>query len=175
MKKILAFAGSNSKSSINKQLATYTASKVTNTTFEVADLNDYSLPIFSLEIEAEGFPNAALRFNELLSNYDGFVVSLAEHNGSYSAAFKNLFDWLSRVDRKIFKEKPVLLMATSPGARGGKTVLESATTTFPHMGADIVATFSLPNFYEHFINEELKIEEMEANLSEAVQKFQSAI
>jgi len=88
MKRILAFAGSNSKSSINKQLATYTASKVTNTTFEVADLNDYSLPIFSLEIEAEGFPNAALRFNELLSNYDGFVVSLAEHNGSYSAAFK---------------------------------------------------------------------------------------
>lgn len=175
MKKILAFAASNSKSSINKQLATYTASKVVNTSFEVADLNDYPLPIFSLEIESEGFPKSALNFNELLSNYDGFVVSLAEHNGSYSAVFKNLFDWVSRIDRKVFKEKPVLLMATSPGGRGGKTVLETASTTFPHMGADIVATFSLPNFYDNFINEEIKNDEMETALSKAVQKFQSAI
>ena len=88
---------------------------------------------------------------------------------------KNLFDWVSRIDRKVFKEKPVLLMATSPGARGGKTVLESARTTFPHMGADIVSTFSLPNFYENFIEQELKNEEMKANLSEVVQKFESAI
>ena len=41
MKKILAFAGSNSKTSINKQLAAYAASKVSNTSFDVVDLNDY--------------------------------------------------------------------------------------------------------------------------------------
>ena len=175
MKKILAFAGSNSKSSINKQLATYTASKVANTIFEVADLNDYPLPIFSVESESEGFPNSALSFNELLRNYDGFVVSLAEHNGSYSAVFKNLFDWVSRIDRKVFKEKPVLLMASSPGGRGGKSVLDTAASTFPHMGANIIATFSLPNFYDNFIDEKIKNEEMEAALLKAVQKFQSAI
>ena len=174
MKKIVAFAGSNSKTSINKQLATYAANLV-DVTFDVIDLNDYELPIFSLEIEATGFPKAAVAFNDLLSNYDGFVISLAEHNGSYSAVFKNLFDWISRIDRKIFKEKSVLLMATSPGARGGKSVLETAKNTFPHMGAKEVYTFSLPSFYDNFKNEELENTELKELLLEAVQKFKKSI
>ncbi|WKD84706.1 2-hydroxy-1,4-benzoquinone reductase [Polaribacter huanghezhanensis] len=174
MKKILAFAGSTSTTSINKQLATYTASLV-DEKYDVADLNDYQLPIFSIDIEAEGFPKAALEFNKLLSNYDGFVVSLAEHNGSYSAAFKNIFDWVSRIDRKVFKEKPVLLLATSPGARGGKSVLETAATTFPRMGANIVSTFSLPNFYDHFKNDEIQDSELKEELLKAIKEFQLVI
>ncbi|MFN0728932.1 NADPH-dependent FMN reductase [Polaribacter gochangensis] len=174
MKKVLAFAGSNSTSSINKQLAVYAASLV-DETYDVADLNDYQLPIFSIDIEAEGFPKAALKFNKLLNNYDGFVVSLAEHNGSYSAAFKNIFDWVSRIDRKVFKEKPVLLLATSPGARGGKSVLETAVTTFPRMGANIVSTFSLPNFYDHFKNDEIQNPELKEGLLKAIKEFQLVI
>jgi NAD(P)H-dependent FMN reductase len=174
MKKILAFAGSNSKTSINKQLASYAASLV-DEEYDVVDLNDYELPVFSLEIEAEGFPKAALRFNELLNNYDGFVVSLAEHNGSYSAVFKNLFDWVSRMDRKVFKDKPVLLMATSPGGRGGASVLETAAGTFPHLGANIIAKFSLPSFYDHFKNNEIENSELKEALLKAAKEFQIAI
>jgi len=175
MKKILAFAGSNSKKSINKQLVTLAAEKVKNATFEIADLNEYPLPIFSLEIEAEGFPKSALEFNELLSNYDGFVVSLAEHNGSYSAVFKNIFDWVSRIDRTVFKDKPILLMATSPGGRGGMSVLETAARTFPHMGATVVATFSLPNFYDNFKEGEIVNNELKLALNTAIIEFEKAI
>lgn len=174
MKKILAFAGSNSQNSINKQLAIYAASLV-DVEYDVADLNDYSLPIFSLEIEKKGFPSSAQEFNSLLSNYDGFVISLAEHNGSYSAVFKNIFDWVSRIDRKVFKEKPVLLMATSPGGRGGKSVLESASNTFPHMGADIIATFSLPNFYDNFKNTEIIDPELNKTLLKSVKDLKRRI
>lgn len=175
MKKILAFAGSNSKTSINKQLAIYTASKVNDVTYDIADLNDFQLPIFSLEIEAEGFPKAAEEFNKLLSKYDGFVISLAEHNGSYSAVFKNIFDWVSRIDRKVFKDKPVLLMATSPGGRGGASVLETAKNTFPHLGGNVVSTFSLPSFYDHFKDGDLINGELKELLNKSIKEFELVI
>ena len=175
MKKILAFAGSNSKTSINKELATYAASQIKNATFEVADLNDYALPVFSLEIEEKGFPIESQEFNKLLNNYDGFVVSLAEHNGSYSAAFKNIFDWVSRIDRKVFKDKAVLLMATSPGGRGGTSVLETAAMTFPHLGAKEVITFSLPSFYDNFKEEKIVNSELNESLKKAIEEFQKVI
>lgn len=44
----------------------------------------------------------------------------------------------------------MLLMATSPGGRGGASVLETAVATFPRMGADLRATFSLPSFHDNF-------------------------
>ena len=92
MKKIAAFAGSTSTTSINKQLATYAASQLENVSFDVLDLNDYTTPVFSEDIERdEEYPEGAAKFNEALDKYDGFIVSLAEHNGSYSAAFKNIF------------------------------------------------------------------------------------
>jgi NAD(P)H-dependent FMN reductase len=44
----------------------------------------------------------------------------------------------------------MLLMATSPGPRGGASVLESAKVLFPYSGAKVIATFSLPDFYKNF-------------------------
>lgn len=89
------------------------------------------------------------------------MVSLAENNGNYSAAFKNIFDWCSRITPKVFQEKSMLLLATSPGARGGASVLEIAKTAFPRYGADIKATFSLPSFNANFDIEKLEISNAE--------------
>jgi len=174
-KKILVFAGSTSKNSINKQLAIYAATKLVNISYEIADLNDYSAPVFSVDTEEMGFPDAVKNFNELLNQFDGFIVSLAEHNGSYSAAFKNIFDWVSRIDRKVFKDKPLLLMAASPGGRGGATVLETAKNTFPHLGGNIMATFSLPNFYDNFKDGSLIEEKLNIALNDAVSVFEKTI
>ena len=174
-KKILVFAGSTSKKSINKQLAIYAAKKMENISYEIADLNDYSAPVFSVDTEEMGFPDAVKNFNELLNQFDGFIVSLAEHNGSYSAAFKNIFDWVSRIDRKVFKDKPLLLMAASPGGRGGATVLETAKNTFPHLGGNIMATFSLPNFYDNFKDGSLIEEKLNIALNDAVSVFEKTI
>lgn len=55
MKKILAFAGSTSSTSINKQLATFAAENLENTSFDVVDLRDFSLPIFSEDEEKKWF------------------------------------------------------------------------------------------------------------------------
>lgn len=174
-KKVLVFAGSTSKKSINKQLASYAATKLVKVSYDVADLNDYAAPLFSIdEEEDKGFPENVQKFNDLLNQYDGFIVSLAEHNGSYAAAFKNIFDWVSRIDRKVFRDKPLLLMATSPGGRGGATVLEAANSTFPHLGGNIVATFSLPNFYDNF-KDEIIDEDLRIILNKAIITFEKNI
>ncbi|MFA9187988.1 NAD(P)H-dependent oxidoreductase [Flavobacterium sp. FBOR7N2.3] len=156
--KIIAFGASPSKNSINKKLATYAASIFENAEVEVLDLNNYQMPLFSVDIEAEiGQHDLAKAFLTKIKSADFLVVSLAENNGNYSAAFKNVFDWCSRIDVKVFQEKPMLLMATSPGGRGGASVLEIAKNAFPRYGADVKATFLLPSFNANFDIEKGKI------------------
>ena len=172
--KIIAFGGSPSKNSINKKLATYAASLFENAEVEVLDLNDFQMPLFSVDIEKEiGQHPLAKAFLDKISTADILVVSLAENNGNYSAAFKNVFDWCSRINGKVFQQKSMLLMATSDGKRGGATVLEIAKNAFPRYGADIKATFSLPSFNDNFDVEKGKISnaELDQQLKEIVMGF----
>ena len=162
-KKIIAFGASSSKSSINKQLATYTANQFQNVSVEILDLNDYEMPVFSVDKQAEnGIHPLAHDFYAKIGSADFIVISFAEHNGNFSSAFKNILDWTSRINAKTFQEKPILLLATSPGARGGSSVLDIATKRFPFQGGIVKGSFSLPSFYENFdaekgiTNEDLK-------------------
>lgn len=151
MKKIIAFAGSSSKTSINKQLATYAANLFENTSVEVLDLNDYEMPVFSVDKEkVQGIHSLAHEFYAKLGSADLIIISFAEHNGNFSTAFKNVLDWTSRINAKTFQEKEMLLLATSPGARGGSSVLDIATKRFPFQGGIVKGSFSLPSFYENF-------------------------
>lgn len=151
MKKIIAFGASSSKQSINKQLATFIANQFQNVSVEILDLNNYELPIYSVDKEKEyGIHPLAQEFYNKLGSADLIIISFAEHNGAYSSAFKNIFDWTSRVNTKTFQEKPMLLLATSPGPRGGSSVLEIATKRFPFQGGIVKGSFSLPSFNENF-------------------------
>ena len=178
--KILTFGASTSSTSINQQLAEFAAaaaSIVDAATVHALRISQYVLPIYSKDEEdANGVPDDAAKFLESIRESDGIVVSLAEHNGSYSAAFKNLYDWASRIEQKVWAGKPMLLMATSPGGRGGATVLAAAEATFPRMGADLAATFSLPSFYEEFDMESgIKSVEHREKFVSAVEKFRDRI
>jgi chromate reductase len=169
--KIIAFGGSPSENSINKKLATYAAHLFENAEVEVLDLNDFEMPLFSVDIEKNiGQHELAKAFLAKMEEADFLVVSLAENNGNYSAAFKNVFDWCSRITVKVFQEKPMLLMATSPGGRGGASVLEIAKNAFPRYGANIKATFSLPDFNDNFDVENGRISnpELDNQLKEIV-------
>lgn len=176
MKKIIAFAGSNSKKSINKELAIYTTSIVENVETDILDLNDFELPLYGIDYEMEhGIPENAHKFLNLIKESDGIVLSLAEHNGAYATVFKNIFDWMSRIDGKLWSDKPMLLMATSPGGRGGASVLEIAKGRFPHMGGNIVSEFSLPSFGSNFSDGILINEELNSDLKSKVELFQQAL
>lgn len=151
--KILAFAGSNSHTSINKKLVQYAVSLLPDTsTTELVDINDYEAPLFSLQRkQSTGIPEKITQFAEKIDACDLILISLAEYNGAYTSAFKNLFDWLSLVpNRATWGNKDMILLATSPGPRGGASVLEIAKNRFPYNGGTVVATFSLPEFDKHF-------------------------
>ncbi|WP_028773236.1 NADPH-dependent FMN reductase [Shewanella waksmanii] len=173
--KLLAFAASNSSQSINKQLATYAASLVAagqeGVEVEVLDINDYETPIFSQDREAElGQPEQAQRFFAKIAEADAIIISFAEHNGSYTAAYKNLFDWTSRIDMKVFQNTPMVMLATSPGPGGANTVLTAATTSAPYFGADVKASLSIPSFFDNF-----DMQSQQLSNPELLDKLQSAV
>ena len=96
--RVVAFAASSSSRSINKRLVTWACSLLEDAEVEILDLNDYELPLFSVDREDRlGRPEAAQAFLRKLNESDGIVISFAEHNGAYSAAYKNLYDWVSRI------------------------------------------------------------------------------
>ncbi len=151
MKRILAFGASTSSTSINKQFAHYAAQQVNDVDLTLIDLNDFEAPLYSIDREKEnGIPESIERFRECLKSMDGLVISLAEHNGNYTAAFKNLIDWMSRMEGSIWLEKTLFLLSTSPGKRGGKSVHDIAMAAFPRYGANVTASFSLPSFNDNF-------------------------
>ena len=149
--KLLAFAATSSSKSINKLLVSHAANLVPNADVNLIDLNDYEMPIYSQDKEeALGQPEPAQRFFNQIKEADAIIVSFAEHNGSYTAAYKNIFDWASRIDMKVFQDKPVIYLATSPGPGGAASVLAAATNSAPYFGADVKASMSIPSFYDNF-------------------------
>ncbi len=172
--KVLAFGASTSKKSINQRLAAYVASLVPQAEVDLLDLNDFEMPIYSADREeASGQPAQAGTFLKRIEAADAIIISFAEHNGIFSAAYKNVFDWASRINHKMFLGKPVLLLASSPGGRGGASVLAFATSSMPHFDADVRGSISVPNFYDNFDLEKGEITHLElrAELQAAANKL----
>ena len=172
--KVLAFAASSSRKSINKQLVTYAAGLLQDAEVEILDINDYEMPLFSQDREEEiGQPALAQEFLDKIGKSDAIIISFAEHNGSYTAAYKNLFDWSSRINPKVFQNKPLVFLSTSPGPRGAGSVLAAASGSAPFFDGDLKASLSIPSFYENFDVEsgKLKNEELDAQLLSTIQSL----
>ena len=166
--KILAFAGSISSDSLNHKFVTYVTTLFPEQKIEILDLNDYQMPMFSSDQEKEiGVHPLAQKLADKIDDSNAIFMSLAEYNSSYTGAFKNTFDWLSRIKgRKHFGEKPMFLLSTAPGPGGGKHVTDTFLKRAPFSGANIITNFVLPKFNDHFdaekgiTDEELKKEFM---------------
>ncbi|MEA1786073.1 NAD(P)H-dependent oxidoreductase [Arenibacter sp. GZD96] len=151
MAHILAFAGSNSLTSINYKLLKFTTTLLQPHQVKRKDMAQFSVPMYSADVEKnEGFPEVIVALKEDITAASALVLSVNEHNGNPSAYFKNVVDWLSRLDKNFLEGKPIFLMATSPGKQGGSNALEVAKKMLTHFGARIVTTFSLPSFNTNF-------------------------
>lgn len=150
-RKVIAFAASNSSRSINKQLVTWAVGLLRDAEVEILDLNDYELPLFSVDREDQlGQPQLARDFLQKITDSDAIVIAFAEHNGCYSVAYKNLYDWVSRIQPKVYQDKNMVLLSTSPGGRGGKSVMELALAQIPRFGGDVRASVTVPSFGDNF-------------------------
>jgi len=176
MKNVLLFAASNNPESINGKLINYTAGLFKKHKTNVLRLQDYPLPIYSPVTEAEqGVPKNAMLFKGQILSHDAFVISVAEHNRSVTAAFKNTLDWLSRTDKdysNLLSGKTILLISTSPSPGGARTALANAETMLRAFGATLfTGTISLGNYFENvsFTNSGMQI--TEKNFSDNLKKF----
>ena len=92
-------------------------------------------------------------FKDQILRHDAFVISVAEHNRSVTAAFKNTLDWLSRSDKdysNLLSGKTVLLISTSPSPGGARTALANTETMLRAFGATIfIGTIYLVNYFEN--------------------------
>lgn len=168
--KILAFAASNSTKSINKELVTHAATILKTeihpkADIEIIDLNDFEMPLFGVDREAAGgIPQQAQNFLDKIAAADALLISFAEHNGSYTVAYKNIFDWTSRIDPKVYQGKPAIVLSASPGGRGGASVMETVLNVAPHQGLDVKGHLSIGRFYDVFKDGAL----LDAELSSAL-------
>ena len=102
------------------------------------------------------------------------MISYAEHNGSYTVAYKNLFDWTSRKNREVYQSKPIIMLSTSPGAGGAKSVLSLAVESAHFFSGRVMASLSVPEFFKNFDRDEgvLTNLDMVAQLEETLSPLQ---
>ena len=178
LKNVLVFGASNNRNSIDKQFAISVSKKLRGVKPVVVDLNDFELPVYSVDLEKEnGIHENALAFHKLIRECDALVISLAEHNGLHTSAFKNLWDWLSRIPSEkpmdIWGGKPMFLLSTSPSKRPHNYVLKVSKELFPHFGANIVADFYLPSFNHFLAADEITQPQYQKKFKIELEKFQS--
>ncbi len=176
MKKILAFAGSNSSTSINHLFLTHLVNRIQAHEVKLIKLSQYDIPLYSKDLEADrGFPTDIKVIKNLIEEHDALIISVNEHNGTVSAFFKNVMDWLSRLDRSFLTGKRILLTSTSPGARGAASSLEYTKGILPRFGGKVVQSFSFPSFNDNFQNNVIQNEVLEMGIEDVLTTFQHEI
>ena len=131
MARILVFAGSARRDSLNKKLARVGAEAVRAAGGEATfiDLDDYPIPVYHGDLEEqEGMPANARELRRLFMAHDGFLIASPENNQSISSLLKNVLDWLSRgigdghgdnSGLAPYRGKVAGLMNATPGPYGG--------------------------------------------------------
>lgn len=146
--KILAFAGSTRKDSLNKKILKISvdAARHAGALVTWLDLADIPMPLYDGDLEeAKGIPGNSLKFRELLKLHQGFLIATPEYNSSISGVLKNAIDWASRpipdeANLICFKGKIAALMSASPGALGGIRGLAEARSILSNIGTIVLPT-----------------------------------
>ena len=128
--KFLVMAGSSRQGALSRKLATLAAQNLRAAGHQVQelDLRDLQLPVYDGDLEvASGIPQGAQDLQSALLDCDGVLIVTPEYNGFPTPLVINTFDWLSRITAApprpaglaATANKPVALMASSPGPVGG--------------------------------------------------------
>jgi NAD(P)H-dependent FMN reductase len=148
--RVLVFAGSARRESLNKKLARVAAKEASLPGVEVTfiDLDDYPMPVYHGDLEAEqGMPENGMKLRELFIAHDALLISSPENNQGVTALLKNTIDWLSRsigdgrgADSGLapFRGKVAAMMAASPGGYGGVRHLPQLRQTLGGLGVLVI-------------------------------------
>ena len=83
MSTLLAFAGSNSSTSINHELVTYLTTQLKDSTFELFKLSHMDLIVYSEDEQRDnGFPSSINQVYKHIQASTGIIISVNEHNSN---------------------------------------------------------------------------------------------
>lgn len=121
--RLLAFAGSLRRTSLNRKLIQVAAdlARTGRAEVDLAEFREFDAPSFNADVmESTGLPPGPEELRRRLEAVDGLLLSCPEYNYSIPGPVKNLIDWISRVKpAEPLRGKSALLMAVSGGAIGG--------------------------------------------------------
>lgn len=182
MTKLLFFAGSARRGSLNQKLASKAAriaqdngAKVT-----VINLKDFQMPLYDGDLEAaEGLPENAVKLKRLFVEHHGFYIASPEYNSSFSALLKNALDWISRPHEKdeaplsAFNGKVAAIGSIAPGAIGGLRGLVPLRMMLDNITVHVVPKqVAIPFGFEAFDDEDgLKDERHLQMLGASIKQF----
>ncbi len=179
--KILAFAGSARRDSLNKKLARVAADAARGAGAEVTfmDLEDYPMPLYHGDLEERaGLPENCRRLKQLFAQHDALLLVSPENNASVTALMKTTLDWLSRQDGEQggllpYRGKVAALLAASPGGFGGMRGLMHLRHILQNFNVLVLPEqFVLPRAHEAFAEDgTLKEAKQLAAVSALVQKL----
>jgi NAD(P)H-dependent FMN reductase len=126
--KLLLIAGSARSGALSVKLrdAARVIAESAGAETSVLDLRELALPLYDGDIEAaQGVPAGAATLRDAIREHDALVIVTPEYNGFPTPLVINAFDWLSRLKDGLAAtaDKPVALLASSPGALGGLRAL----------------------------------------------------
>ncbi|MCO5112580.1 MAG: NAD(P)H-dependent oxidoreductase [Bdellovibrionaceae bacterium] len=176
--KILLFAGSLRKDSLNKKLLACVARSLhSQHQTKVLDLQVLNIPVYDGDIETEhGIPQGVLRVAEALSEAHAVIIATPEYNGSISSPLKNILDWTSRIrPTHPWGKKPVLLLGASTGVFSAMRGLTHSRTPILNLGAYLYPNvFGLGQADKAFDSQDQLIDEnTESRLQNLINEFVS--
>jgi chromate reductase len=80
------------------------------------------IPMYNQDIFDAGIPQPAKRFYDEIAAADGVLIATPEYNFSLPAVLKNAIDWVSKMPKQPFDNKPIAVFSASQGPLGGARV-----------------------------------------------------
>ena len=119
--KILGVCGSLRKASFNMAALRACGELMpAGMTLTIAQIGD--LPLFNQDLLDAGAPEAVKRFAAEVAQADGVLIASPEYNFSVTPALKNAIDWVSKLPKQPWQDKPVAIFSCSGGPLGGARV-----------------------------------------------------
>ncbi len=136
MIKLIGLCGSLRKESFNRMLLYEAIKMFKKCKFEEIELE---LPLYNSDIQNNGFPEKVKNLGDSITNCDGIIIVSPEYNKGVSGVLKNALDWTSRINRDLWKEKPVVIMSVASGKSGGETGQFMLRSCMIPLGAKVIS------------------------------------
>ncbi|MCP5459633.1 MAG: NAD(P)H-dependent oxidoreductase [Gammaproteobacteria bacterium] len=150
---VAVLVGSLRRDSINRKLATaMTKLAPSSLAFHTVELGD--LPMYNGDLE-DNRPESVNLFTAECARADAVFMVTPEYNRSLPAVLKNAIDWGSKpMDKNVWREKPVAITGTSPGAIGTAVAQQHLRQIMGILGSVVMGGEAYVTFKPDLIDEQ---------------------